>query len=326
MHDVARLAGVSLGSVSHVINHPERVSAELRARVLQAIETLGFVPNGSARQLRVGKTRSLGLVVLDVANPFFTEVARGVEDAASEYGFSVILCNSDSAPVKEEAYLRTLEEQRVAGILITPISTTAEAIEQLRQRGTAVVLLDSSGGAGVCSVAVDDTLGGKLAGDYLLSLGHESIGYIHGPLTTRQYADRLLGLRQAALEHGCDPEKAIVLYEAQAVNAHAGVEMATQIHAAPHPRALFCGNDFLAIGMMYGLSRLGVRVPQDIAIIGYDDIDLAAMQAVPLTTIRQPKYELGYTAARLLMHELADPHQHQQIVYRPELIIRDSAR
>jgi LacI family transcriptional regulator len=328
MHEVARQAGVSLGTVSNVLNHPELVAQETRERVLHAITTLGFVRNGSARQLRVGSTQTVGLVVLDVSNPFFTEVARGVEAAASERGYSVILCNSDNSPRKEGNYLRVLEEQRVAGILIVPIEDPIMSTQGLRQRGISLVLLDRlSQDSTICSVSVDDVYGGELAGRHLLKRGHRRIGYIHGPLTSTQYADRLIGLRRAVQKAGLDPERVIVPVPAETDNAQAGeVCVKPLLLLQDRPTAIFCGNDYLALGVIYALTRAQVAVPQEIAVIGYDDIDLAPMFAIPLTTVRQPKYDLGYAAASLLLDEIGDntAHHHQQIVFQPELVVRES--
>lgn len=329
MHEVARRAGVSLGTVSNVLNHPELVSEETRTRVQHAIDELGFVRNGSARQLRVGSTQSIGLVVLDVTNPFFTEVARGAEDAASERGYIVILCNSDNSPRKEKNYLRVLEEQRVAGILIVPVEGKANYTRALRRSGTSVVLLDRvSEDTNTCSVSVDDIYGGELAGRHLLELGHRRIAYIHGPLSIAQYADRLAGLRRAVVEANLDANAAITPLAAESDNAHAGAACVDAfLKLKDRPTAIFCGNDYLATGVMYELARRQVNVPQDVALIGYDDIDLAPMLAVPLTTIRQPKYDLGFAATNLLLDEIVnkDSHTHRQIVFRPELIARQSS-
>ncbi|HEV8194370.1 MAG TPA: LacI family DNA-binding transcriptional regulator [Ktedonobacterales bacterium] len=328
MHEVARRAGVSLGTVSNVLNHPELVSAETRIRVQRAIDELGFVRNGSARQLRVGSTQSIGLVVLDVTNPFFTEVARGAEDAASERGYIVILCNSDNSPRKEKNYLRVLEEQRVAGILIVPVEDKTNYARALRRSSTSVVLLDRvSHDANTCSVSVDDVYGGELAGRHLLEIGHRRIAYIHGPFSSAQYADRLTGLRRAVADAKLDPEEAIVSLAAETDNAHAGAACVEAfLKLADRPTAIFCGNDYLAMGVMYELARRQVAVAQDVALIGYDDIDLAPMLAVPLTTIRQPKYDLGFAATDLLLDEIVnkESHAHRQIVFRPELIVRQS--
>jgi LacI family transcriptional regulator len=328
MHEVARLAGVSLGTVSNVLNHPELVSEETRIRVQRTIDELGFVRNGSARHLRVGSTQSIGLVVLDVSNPFFTEVARGAEDAASERGYLVILCNSDNSSQKEMNYLRVLEEQRVAGILIVPVEDKMNYSRSLRRSGTSVVLLDRvSRDASTCSVSVDDVYGGELAGKHLLECGHRRIAYIHGPFTSAQYKDRLSGLRRSVTHANLDPTRVIVALAADTDNAHAGaacVESFLQLE--DRPTAIFCGNDYLAMGVLYELARRQVAVPEDVALIGYDDIDLAPMLAVPLTTIRQPKYDLGFAATGLLLDEIVkkDLHTHRQIVFRPELIVRQS--
>src|SRR5258706_3531271 len=328
IREVARRAKVSVGTVSNVLNHPELVSEETRMRVQHTIDELGFVRNGSARHLRVGYTQSIGLVVLDVSNPFFTEVARGAEDAASERGYIVILCNSDNSPRKEMNYLRVLEEQRVAGILIVPIEDKANYARPLRRSGTSLVLLDRvSHEANTCSVSVDDVYGGELAGRHLLELGHRRIAYIHGPFTSAQYADRLSGLRRAVIEAGVDPDRAIVPLAAETDNAHAGAACAEAfLQLEDLPTAIFCCNDYLAMGVMYELARRQVAVPKEVALIGYDDIDLASMLAVPLTTIRQPKYDLGFAATDLLLDEIVNKasHTHRQIVFRPELIVRQS--
>jgi LacI family transcriptional regulator len=328
MHEVARRAGVSLGTVSNVLNHPELVAEETRERVQRTMDELDFVRNGSARHLRVGSTQSIGLVVLDVSNPFFTEVARGAEDAASERGYIVILCNSDNSPGKERNYLHVLQEQRVSGVLIVPVDDKANYAWELRRSRTALVLLDRvSQDASTCSVSVDDVCGGELAGQHLLELGHRRIAFIHGPFTSAQYADRLLGLRQAVAGVGLDPDGAITPIAAATDNAHAGaacVESFLQLE--DRPTAIFCGNDYLAMGVMYELARRQVVIPRDVALIGYDDIDLASMLAVPLTTIRQPKYDLGFAATDLLLDEVTNKgsHTHRQIVFRPELIVRQS--
>jgi LacI family transcriptional regulator len=328
MHEVARKAGVSLGTVSNVLNHPELVADDTRDRVLRAIATLGFVRNGSARQLRIGSAQSIGLVVLDVSNPFFTEVARGAEAAAWERGYSVILCNSDNSSHKEANYLQVLEEQRVAGILIVPVEVPIISTQALRQRGTAVVLLDRlSQDREICSVSVDDVCGGHLAGGHLLERGHRRIAYIHGPLTTKQYADRLTGLHQAVREAGLDPDAVIVSLPAETDNAQAGVTCVEPfLRLRDRPTAIFCGNDYLALGVMHALTRSQVHVPRDVVLIGYDDIDLAPMFTPPLSTVRQPKYTLGYTAASLLMNEITSnsSHRHQQVVFPPELVCRES--
>ncbi len=208
IREVAKHAGVSLGTVSNVLNRPEIVAEETRERVKAAIEAIGFVRNGSARQLRAGTSQHIGLVVLDVANPFFTEVARGVEDLANQAGYVVILCNSDDSIDKENHYLQVLEEQRTEGVLITPVQSDASYLQRFRQRGIAVVLLDRpSRIKELCSVAVDDVRGGEIAAAHLLEQGHKQIAFVHGPLSIRQCADRKRGVLRAVKTAGLDPEQ-----------------------------------------------------------------------------------------------------------------------
>ncbi len=330
IREVAKRAGVSLGTVSNVLNRPEIVAEETRQRVLQVIEEIGFVRNGSARQLRAGRSQHIGLVVLDVANPFFTEVARGVEDLANEKGYVVILCNSDDSVEKESHYLHVLTEQRTQGVLITPVQSDASYLQQLRQHGTAVVLLDRpSRSKDLCSVSVDDVRGGELAAAHLLEQGHTCIGFVHGPLSIRQCADRRRGVLRAVKAAALDPNQAIIDITTRAQNAREGEESVEKLLSATRrPTAVFCANDLLALGVMRGLIKRGISIPADMALVGYDDVEFASVLATPLTSIRQPKYELGRAATELLLDEANNPttHEHKHIVYQPELIVRASSR
>jgi len=329
IREVAKRAGVSLGTVSNVLNHPELVAPETRQRVQQAIDEIGFVRNGSARQLRVGTSRHIGLVVLDVANPFFTEVARGVEDLANKAGYIVILCNSDDSLEKENHYLHVLEEQRTQGVLITPVQNDASYLQRLRRRGIAVVLLDRpSRIKDLCSVAVDDVRGGELAAAHLLETGHERIGFVHGPISIRQVADRRRGMLRAVKAAGLDPASTVVDIATRAQSAKEGEECIERLLGVGRkPTAVFCANDLLALGVMRGLIKRGISIPGDMALVGYDDVEFASVLATPLTSIRQPKYELGRAAVELLLDEAQNPtsHQHQHIIYQPELIVRESS-
>jgi LacI family transcriptional regulator len=326
---VAELAGVSLGTVSNVLNRPQMVSERTRRRVEQAIAETGFVRNASARQLRAGRSPLIGLIVLDVSNPFFTEVARGVEDAANAAGSIVVLCNSDDSATKEQRYLQSLEEQRVQGILITPVSSSEASVQRVRRHGIAVVFLDHpSRSADLCSVAVDDVLGGELAALHLFAQGHRRIGFIHGPPTIRQIAERQRGVLRAVKRFGLDPQATVINITLSGQNTSEGeASVALLLASEQRPTAVFCGNDLLALGLMRGLAKQGIRVPQDMAVVGYDDVDFANVLSPPLTTIRQPKYELGYKAAQLLLEETQNPnqHTHQQIIFQPELLVRESS-
>ncbi len=328
---VAARAGVSVGTVSKVLNKPESVRGTTRDRVNAAIKELGYIRNESARQLRAGRSRTIGLVVLDVANPFFTDLARGVENEASRAGLAVILCNSDDQEHKERRYLDSLEEHRVSGVLITPVGEAEAMLARLRQRGMPVVLVDSRAPShGHCSVAVNDVLGGDRAMSHLLATGHERIAYVAGPPSIRQVADRLEGTAQALHRAGRSPDDLTVI-NADGLNVTGGQQAGATLAAMPaaaRPSAVFCANDLMALGLLQEMTRNKVRVPEDISIIGYDDIDFAAAAAVPLTSVRQPRYQLGRTAARLLLDEVADgeTHQHRQVIFEPELVIRESTR
>jgi LacI family transcriptional regulator len=328
--DVAARAGVSVGTVSNVLNRPDRVSPETRERVSAAIVALGFVRNESARHLRAGSSRTVGLVVLDVANPFFTDVARGVEDTANAAGLAVILCNTDEKTTKEEAYLELLEEQRVRGILITPADAISSRLTELRRRGTPVVLLDRKAtGRDQCSVSVDDRKGGDLAVTHLLESGHRRIAFIGGPLAIAQVSDRLRGAK-AAIKRAGLPEAALIVEATAGLNVAAGrlaIQELLRLAKRKAPTAVFCANDLLALGALQELSHQGVRVPQDMAIVGYDDIDFASAAMVPLSSVRQPRHQLGRTAAELLIEEAdkTEGHKHRQVVFDPELIVRESS-
>lgn len=329
--DVAKKAGVSLGTVSNVLNRPDRVAPATRARVLAAIGELGFIRNEAARQLRAGRSRSIGLVVLDIRNPFFTDLAAGVEVSAAGAGLSVVLCNSGDDVTREDHYLSLLQEQRASGILITPTVRPIQAVrpgsllEDIRARGMPLVLVDRSSDRGQCSVSVDDVVGGKLAVQHLISLGHRRISFVGGPVATPQVVDRLTGARAAATAGGVR----VTVLETAGLTFGAGRLMGARIATvAPRrrPTAVFCANDLLALGVLQEMTRHHLSVPGDLAIVGYDDIDFAAAAAVPLTSVRQPREDLGRTAADLLIDEVtaADAHRHRQVVFEPELVVRES--
>ncbi|MFC4532219.1 LacI family DNA-binding transcriptional regulator [Sphaerisporangium dianthi] len=328
--EVAAQAGVSPGTVSNVLNRPHKVAAETRSRVEQVIRELGFVRHGSASTLRAGHSRTIGLSVIDIGNPFFTDVAAGVEEAASELGYAVILGNSSGDRVKEERNLRVFAEQRVRGLLITPSDDDPARLDVVRDRGISVVLVDHPAHRlDQCSVAVDDIAGGLTATGHLLAGGATRLAYVTGPLTMRQCLDRRRGAEQAVAAAGLDPATTLEVVEVPVMNARAGQRAGERLASAGRlPDAIFCANDLLALGLLRALLQAGVRVPGDVALIGYDDIDFAAASAVSLSSIRQPTHKLGRIATELLLDECDDPesHAHQQITFQPELVVRESTR
>ena len=326
--DVAKRAGVSVGTVSNVLNRPDSVSDATRRKVQRAIVELGFIRNEAGRHLRAGRSRTIAYLVLDASNPFFTDVAKGVEEIARENGVAVYLCNSDSDASREADYLGLLAEQRVRGILVTPVDDDVSQLDLLRRR-IPIVLVDRAGGDDWCSVGVDDVEGGMLAVTHLIEQGHRRIAFIGGPLITVQVADRLRGARSAFEAAGRSPDDLAVL-PTDTMNFAEGQRAGERLLGLPRarrPTAAFCANDLVALGLLQQMTRSGVDVPGDLAIVGYDDIGFAGAAAVPLSSVRQPRELLGRTAAELLLAESKDldGHVHQQVVFHPELVVRTSS-
>jgi len=330
VRDVAAAAAVSVGTVSNVLNRPDKVAPATAERVLAAIENLGFVRNDAARQLRAGRSRSIGLVVLDIRNPFFTDIARGAEERAAEMGMTLLVGSSQEDPDREGAYLDLFLEQRVSGVLLSPVADTGNRLERLRGNGVPVVLVDrQSKDHSFSSVAVDDVVGGRLAVRHLIDVGRRRIAYVGGPASIRQVADRLRGARQAVRRA---PGVELEVLHTEALTVLAGRAAGEQIRErrpADRPDAIFAANDLLAIGILQALMLPGgLRVPQDIALIGYDDIDFASASVVPLSSIRQPAGVIGRRAVELLLDESfaedEDSFETDRVLFQPELVVRES--
>jgi len=329
--DVARRAGVSLGTVSNVLNRAHLVRPSTRARVEAAIAELGFVRNESARHLRAGSSRTIAYVMLDATNPFFTDVARGVDEVARSAGLTLFLCNSDQDPQREADYLDQLLENRVRGVLITAVDYANPRLTSLPRLGVPVVLVDRRPGEGGlwCSVGVDDVAGGDIAVTHLLDHGHERIAFAGGPLSIPQVEDRYAGAAQAVRRAGL-ADDALRLLETRALNVAEGRRVGERLLGLPaktRPTAAFCANDLLALGVLQHMTQAGVAVPDDLAIVGYDDIDFAAAAAVPLTSVNQPRNLLGSAAAELLLEEEREggEHTHRYVEFQPELVVRASS-
>jgi LacI family transcriptional regulator len=328
VRDVAALAGVSPGTVSNALNHPSKVLPETLERVHAAINELGYIRNDAARQLRAGTNHAIGMIVLDVANPFFTDVARGVEDVLIEQHRPLILGSSAQDAEREKTYLDLFEQQRMSGVLITPVGTAIDRFKRLRDRGTSVVLVDRMTRAKeFSSVSVDDKAGGRLATEHLLAIGRRRIGFIGGPPNLAQVKTRLAAAKAAVKNHG---NATLTFVETATMNADAGRVGAEQLLALPkkeRPDAVFAANDLVALGVLQALTFAGVRVPDDVAIVGYDDIDFAGSAAIPLSSVHQPAIEMGSTAATLLLDVIAagnDTADVKHITLKPELVVRRS--
>ena len=325
--DVAALAGVSAGTVSNVLNKPDRVSPEIVTRVHEAIDKLGYVRNGAARQLRAGSSRSIGLVVLDVGNPFFGELIRGAEDKAVAAGLTVLVTDSRDNPDRERTQVELFEEQRVRGVLLSPVGDAWPTVERLRSRGIPVVLVDRAlSDTSVSSVAVNDVAGGCLAVEHLIARGRRHLAFVGGPMNIRQVTDRLEGARTVVSESG---GVRLEVLETAELSVLAGRDIGRRLvarDAAERPDAVFAANDLLAFGVLQGLVTGGVTVPDEIMLVGYDDIDFAQAAIVPLTSVRQPARLIGETGIDLLLAEASGRAVGvpRQVVYQPTLVERAS--
>ena len=323
--DVAARAGLSVGTVSNVLNRPDKVSEATRDKVLDAIADLGFVRNEAARQLRAGASRAVGLIVLNPSNPFFNDVAEGAEQQAAERGISLLTGNSGEDAAREDHYLELFEQQRVRGVLVSPVGDVSARLERMRKLGIAGVIVDRAlPGDRFSSVSVDDDRGGRLALDHLADLGHTRVAFVGGPLSLAQVGDRLAGARATAERRGVDIEVIEVPALRIAHGRDAGLALLDRTPDA-RPTAVFAANDLVALGVLQAAASTRVQVPQQLAIVGYDDIVFAAGAAVPLTSVAQPRHEIGARAMELLLAEADDPQRpREQVVLEPSLVVRRS--
>ena len=325
IRDVARQAGVSISTVSHVVNSSRAVSQESRDRVLQAMNQLDYKPNALAQNLRRQQTFSIGMIVPDSANPFFAEVARGIEDTSFTQNHSVILCNTDGDVDKQAAHTDLLIKNQVAGILFVAAGISTELVEDLQARRVPVVVVDREvPGVSVDTVLTNHLQGGRLATQHLWDLGHRRIACISGGSNLSPSAERLIGYQQILHENGILYDESLVVRgDFQYVS---GYEAARQLLAlADPPTAVFACNDLMAVGVISAVTELGLRVPQDLSVVGFDDVRLASFTNPPLTTIAQPKYEIGVIATEMLLaraQNIDAPTRLQRL--DTELVIRQS--
>ncbi|MCA1655338.1 MAG: LacI family transcriptional regulator [Pseudonocardiaceae bacterium] len=301
--DVASRAGVSTATVSRALNGKSTVDPELAARVLAAAQELGYQPNGPARNLRRQEAAVLALIISDVENPFFTAIARGVEDIAHEVGYSVVLCNSDEDEEKESKYVDVAIQERVAGVVVSP-TATASGIDRLVQRGTPMVAVDRPL-SGRDTVLVDTRVAAREATEHLIAQGYERIGCITGPAGVRTADDRLAGYRDAlrAGGHRASP-RLVRRTEFKAAGAlKAAADLFDQ---EERPDALLVANSAMAIGVLDAARTHGLRPGRDLGVVAFDDVPWAALVDPPLTVVAQPAYEIGTVAAQLLLARITD--------------------
>lgn len=328
IRDVAKRAGVAPITVSRVINDTSYVSQETRERVEAAVEELGYVPNMLGPSLRFKQTMTLALVLTDITNPFWTTVARGVEDVAQANGYSIILCNTDESEIKQEQYLQMLLRRRIDGILLAPASSSdPKPVQLIQKQGIPVVLLDRQiADVEVDIVRADSEDGAYRLTEHLLSLGHRQIAMLTGPQTVSTAVDRANGYRRAMTDARL-PDSASQIQWGE-FTQDSGYAMANRaLDASPPPTALFAANNFIAIGVLHALREKGLHVPDDIALVTVDDTPQTFLIDPFLTIVSQPAREMGQQAAQLLLDRLNDAvdAEYRHIVLPTEMFIRASS-
>ncbi|MFT3888354.1 MAG: LacI family DNA-binding transcriptional regulator [Arachnia sp.] len=325
VRDVATLAGVSLSTVSNVLNRPDRVASATRARVTDAIEHLGYIRNDAARALRLGESHAVGLVISESTSPFYADIIRSADAVLAGRGYSSLVGSAYQDVAAAERLLQLFESQRVEGLLLNPFTATP-AFRTAIRRGVPCVYVDAEAPDGAhCSVTADHVAGGRMAVQHLAAVGRSRIALVRGPADLSQITKRMDGARAACAELDLACEEFVASTYFVRGGVHAGEVIASR-PASKRPDAIFAANDILAMGIITSLAERGIRVPEDIAVVGYDDTDFALAARVPLTTLRQPAAEIGARAAALLLEEIegAPHHQHEATVLLPELIVRGS--
>jgi LacI family transcriptional regulator len=328
--DIAREAGVSRMTVSRVINKEKGVGDEVRQQIERLIEQLDYRPSHIARSLATRRTYTLGLVVQDISNPFFYGIARGVERVARTEGYGVLLCSTEEDPSYELKVLQILEEKRVDGVILCSSRLTGDELYKALTKHSATVLVnrllkDHAGQEIIDSVVIDEEVGGQLATLHLTSLGHHAIGFLVGPAISFGAQGRTKGYCKALSDSGIPVRQDFILTCQPTVE---GGQASARTLLSDHPEitGLFCYNDLVAVGALQACAQLGRKVPDDVAVVGYDDIRLAALVTPSLTTCRVPREQLGQLAVRLLLDRInGRSNDYQKMVVQPELVIRASA-
>lgn len=325
--DVARLAGVSVGTVSNAINRPEALATTTLNKVRKAIEELGFIPNSSARMLRTGSQKVIGLIVTNISNPYYTEIVRGIEDRLTQSGYSLTLASSDLDPDRERKYVQMFEENGVSGILAFTKGQPGEYFTAAKSRGMEITLIDSHAIlAGFPTVNVDNISGGYQAMHHLIDQGYERFAMINGPHSLFQCRDRLEGATRALRDAEIDVDNLFTELVIEDMVAEDGEKSFQEIQKLGSRTGVFCVNDLVALGMLRAVRLSGLASPDDYGIVGYDDLVFSAELSTPLSSIRQPNYQIGFRAAELLLSRLQTPElsSAESVLFQPQLIVRES--
>lgn len=324
--DIAKKIGISYATVSRALNNRAGVNPQTRERVLEAAEKMGYQPNAIARGLVMKSTHTIALVIPDITNPFFPEIVRSAEDEASELGYNTFLCNTNWDIEKEQSYLKLLQEKRVDGIILKPASDSEG--NSFNNISVPLVLLDrTSKDDNYSCIEVDDRRGGFLATKHLIESGYKRIAFIGGKLDSYSDSQRKEGYRQALLRYKYEIDESLI--RNGSFKTKSGYEiMNSLIKEGNVPDAVFAGNDVIALGVMQSAKEHGLNVPEDLGIVGYDDIDCAKLPQIQLTTIAQPKNQIGRYAVELLLSVIneRDHKEPRIIILEPELIIRSTTK
>ncbi|WP_347905289.1 LacI family DNA-binding transcriptional regulator [Pseudomonas purpurea] len=322
--DVAALAGISYTTVSHVVNKTRPVSEEVRVKVEAAIKSLDYVPSAVARSLKAKTTATIGLLVPNSLNPYFAELARGIEDYCERNGYCVILCNSDDNPDKQRSYLRVLLEKRIDGLIVASAGGDSGLAAGLAAVRTPMVIVDRSlEGVDADLVRIDHEYGAYLATRHLLELGHRDIAYIGGPAHTSVAQMRLAGYCRALKEAGVEVPHGRMLESD--FTSTGGYSAAATLLAHTPPSAIFAGNDLLGIGVLRAAAERNIRVPSELSVIGFDDIQMSRYVYPALTTVGQSILQLGEMAAEVLLRRIAAPERAtDQRIVTPSIVLRES--
>lgn len=323
--DVAQRAGVSVTTVSHVLNATRFVSEDARERVEAAVRELAYVPSAVARSLKHNATRTLGMLIPNNSNPYFAEIIRGVEDCCFQAGYNLILCNSDDQPEKQASYVRVLAEKRIDGLVLVSSGVAPSLAAQLQTLALPVVLVDREVPGLDCDlVEVDHTAGGEIATRHLLELGHPQVVCISGPAGLTPSSQRRAGWKRALAAAGIARREGD-LVRGDFTSRSGYLAMQNLLARKNRPSAVFVCNDVMAIGALCAIHEAGLRAPEDISVVGFDDIELAAYTFPPLTTVAQPKQAIGTGTARLLLERVAgETGAPRRLILQPELRVRKS--
>lgn len=327
LEDVAREADVSISTVSRALNNSEKVHPDTKAHVKQVAEDLGYMPSRVARRLRLegGRANLLGLVIPDIQNPFFADVTRGVEDVAQAHGYALILSNSDEDADKQRLALEILQTEDVDGVIVPPVGAEDSAIEGLLDSGIAVVCVDRRlPGTRVDTILSDNRKGAYQAVSHLIDLGHERIGFIGGIPHISTLTERRAGYERALRDHDLPVDPALIM-EGDDRREQGKIFTNELLSLAAPPTALFTGNNLTTLGALAALNEHGVEVPDEMALVGYDDVPWPMALNPPPTVVDQPGYEMGRRAAEILLGRLQAPDRSPTTVtLQPKLIVRRS--